>query len=63
MGQNDILLYLKKCKKPKTRKEIDKALKIQSSPSLQKLRKNGEVFWKIIKIEGNRNSYIYWGKR
>ena len=61
MGQSDVLKYLQKCKKPKTRKEIDESIKTNSSDSLKRLRKHGEVFFKIIKREG-RTVYIYWSK-
>ena len=65
MGQFEIINYLKKHsskEKPKTRKEIDKALKISSSASLKRLREHGEVFFKKIKSNGGGDYYIYWTK-
>ncbi len=58
MSQGDILNYLNKCKKPKTSKQISKAVKLSSvGMSLQTLRKHGEVQFKQI-LRG----YIYWHK-
>lgn len=61
MSQDSVLKYLKKCDKPKTRKEIDNAIKGDSSNSLKRLREHGEVFFKTIKDNG-RICYIYWNK-
>ena len=61
MSQQSVINYLKKCKKPKTRKEIDKVIKVSSSNSLKKLREHGEVFFKIIKENGGW-AYVYWSK-
>lgn len=61
MSQSDVLKYLQKCKKQKTRKEIDEAIKVKSSDSLKRLREHGGVFFKIIKKDG-RTYYVYWSK-
>jgi len=61
MSQQSVINYLKKCNKPKTRKEIDKAIKVKSSNSLKRLREHGGVFFKIIKKDG-RTYYVYWSK-
>ena len=57
MSQGSIIKYLRKCKKPKTAKEIAKALGVSSSgTSLKKLRNHGEIRFKIVK----GGTYIYW---
>ena len=62
MGQDEVYKYLKKVKKPCTRKEISKALKIGRGSvgnSLSKLFKFGEVQREEIK-EGQYSVYKYW---
>jgi len=62
MGQGDILRYLRRCKKPKSSTEIEKALKTHSGACLKRLRSFGEVNFKRVKAKRGGAAYIYWSK-
>ena len=63
MSQGGILKYLDKCKKPKTSVQICKALKLSSvGMSLKTLREHGGVLFKLVRMNPNHLTYVYWSK-